>query len=139
MRPVREAFSTKGFVCQRKALHDFATSLATGTSQDWAVSHGTRQRCRLAPFRLWKADHAPVAQLDRALPSEGKGRTFESSRARQILLQNQSGGLWNGQDCSFQRSVGTFLAQCAFATGFDIRQLKLLIVTRDTPEALVAT
>src|SRR5450830_1267006 len=26
---------------------------------------------------------APVAQLDRALPSEGKGRTFESSRARQ--------------------------------------------------------
>ena len=25
---------------------------------------------------------APVAQLDRALPSEGKGRTFESSRAR---------------------------------------------------------
>jgi hypothetical protein len=27
---------------------------------------------------------APVAQLDRALPSEGKGRTFESSRVRQI-------------------------------------------------------
>ena len=27
---------------------------------------------------------APVAQLDRALPSEGKGRTFESSRARQL-------------------------------------------------------
>ncbi len=25
---------------------------------------------------------APVAQLDRALPSEGKGRTFESSRVR---------------------------------------------------------
>jgi hypothetical protein len=27
--------------------------------------------------------HGPVAQLDRALPSEGKGRTFESSRVRQ--------------------------------------------------------
>jgi hypothetical protein len=27
--------------------------------------------------------HAPVAQLDRVLPSEGRGRTFESSRARQ--------------------------------------------------------
>src|SRR3972149_4879721 len=26
---------------------------------------------------------APVAQLDRVLPSEGRGRTFESSRARQ--------------------------------------------------------
>lgn len=26
--------------------------------------------------------HVPVAQLDRALPCEGKGRTFESSRER---------------------------------------------------------
>jgi hypothetical protein len=26
---------------------------------------------------------APVAQLDRALPSEGRGREFESRRARQ--------------------------------------------------------
>ena len=26
--------------------------------------------------------HAPVAQLDRALPSEGKGHTFESCRVR---------------------------------------------------------
>ena len=28
---------------------------------------------------------APVAQLDRVLPSEGRGRTFESSRARQNI------------------------------------------------------
>jgi hypothetical protein len=28
---------------------------------------------------------APVAQLDRALPSEGKGHTFESCRARHFL------------------------------------------------------
>jgi hypothetical protein len=28
---------------------------------------------------------APVAQLDRALPSEGKGHTFESCRVRQYL------------------------------------------------------
>ena len=28
----------------------------------------------------------PVAQLDRALPSEGRGRTFESCRVRQFLL-----------------------------------------------------
>jgi hypothetical protein len=27
--------------------------------------------------------YAPVAQLDRALPSEGKGHTFESCRVRQ--------------------------------------------------------
>ena len=34
--------------------------------------------------------HAPVAQLDRVLPSEGRGRKFESCRARQI----RSGPLW---------------------------------------------
>jgi hypothetical protein len=28
---------------------------------------------------------APVAQLDRALPSEGRGQGFESLRARQLL------------------------------------------------------
>src|SRR2546428_4199994 len=28
---------------------------------------------------------APVAQLDRALPSEGRGRRFESSRARHLF------------------------------------------------------
>ena len=31
------------------------------------------------------ASHAPVAQLDRVLPSEGRGRTFESCRARHII------------------------------------------------------
>ncbi len=30
----------------------------------------------------YKESDAPVAQLDRVLPSEGKGRTFESSRVR---------------------------------------------------------
>src|SRR6185312_3828463 len=30
---------------------------------------------------------APVAQLDRALPSEGKGHTFESCRVRQLSQQ----------------------------------------------------
>ncbi len=29
---------------------------------------------------------APVAQLDRALPSEGRGQRFESSRVRQLIL-----------------------------------------------------
>ena len=31
--------------------------------------------------------NAPVAQLDRALPSEGKGHTFESCRVRQQIRQ----------------------------------------------------
>ncbi len=30
--------------------------------------------------------YAPVAQLDRALPSGGRGREFKSSRARHFLL-----------------------------------------------------
>jgi hypothetical protein len=30
--------------------------------------------------------YAPVAQLDRALPSEGKGHTFESCRVRHLSL-----------------------------------------------------
>jgi hypothetical protein len=32
--------------------------------------------------------HAPVAQLDRALPSEGKGHTFESCRVRQSTISH---------------------------------------------------
>ena len=30
--------------------------------------------------------YAPVAQLDRVLPSEGKGRAFESRRVRHLLV-----------------------------------------------------
>jgi hypothetical protein len=42
-------------------------------------------RCRSRADRL-NEPHAPVAQLDRALPSEGKGHTFESCRVRQFVL-----------------------------------------------------
>jgi hypothetical protein len=35
--------------------------------------------------RFDRQAQAPVAQLDRALPSEGKGHTFESCRARQFF------------------------------------------------------
>ena len=45
--------------------------------------------CRFRRIPLFKPQFrviAPVAQLDRALPSEGKGQRFESSRARQLLL-----------------------------------------------------
>src|SRR5947207_13773584 len=34
---------------------------------------------------LRRTSNAPVAQLDRALPSEGRGQGFESLRARQSL------------------------------------------------------
>src|SRR5215472_4532504 len=41
----------------------------------------------ISRFRYLDRCNAPVAQLDRALPSEGKGQGFESLRARQA---NQS-------------------------------------------------
>jgi hypothetical protein len=44
----------------------------------------TPNRAIAAPRRFGYAGrHAPVAQLDRALPSEGRGQGFESLRARQ--------------------------------------------------------
>jgi hypothetical protein len=47
------------------------------------LSRAATSRCRGAVNRLKEARKAPVAQLDRALPSEGKGHTFESCRVRQ--------------------------------------------------------
>jgi hypothetical protein len=46
-----------------------------------------KHRCRCGGRELFKRPHAssaPVAQLDRALPSEGRGQGFESLRARQL-------------------------------------------------------
>ncbi len=49
----------------------------------------------------YKEENAPVAQLDRVLPSEGKGRTFESSRVRHFPVFNNDdvdrGLLMSGQ------------------------------------------
>src|SRR6476660_8934542 len=49
--------------------------------------HAYSKRAKQGPLPLADVSsiedlRAPVAQLDRALPSEGRGRTFESSRAR---------------------------------------------------------
>jgi hypothetical protein len=46
------------------------------------------EHCRGRANRLNGA-HAPVAQLDRALPSEGKGHTFESCRVRHRCLRRR--------------------------------------------------
>ena len=42
------------------------------------------------PMAYHKPRNAPVAQLDRALPSEGRGREFESRRVRQFLEVKQT-------------------------------------------------
>jgi hypothetical protein len=46
------------------------------------MAFGVRRRQRLGSRCL----EAPVAQLDRALPSEGRGQGFESLRVRQIAI-----------------------------------------------------
>jgi len=60
--------------------------------------HQTRYASRLI---------APVAQLDRVLPSEGRGRAFESRRTHQI--QNQS--------VSVPCSAGVYSSRCGFKLG----------------------
>ena len=58
--------------------------MRSGRAEERTVGH-----CRRRPACLWCAlgpPRAPVAQLDRALPSEGRGRTFESCRVRHSLL-----------------------------------------------------
>ena len=40
--------------------------------------------------RLAAAASAPVAQLDRALPSEGRGHRFESCRVRHCRTKDRS-------------------------------------------------
>jgi hypothetical protein len=47
-------------------------------SRNAAAAGGVAVTARLS----YENSHAPVAQLDRALPSEGRGHKFESCRAR---------------------------------------------------------
>ena len=61
------------------------------------MGHKCRLEC-LSPAAYYakSANLAPVAQLDRALPSEGRGREFESRRVRHArimgaLFFNKSG------------------------------------------------
>ena len=47
--------------------------------------HGPEKPLALRAGFAYSGLAGPVAQLDRVLPSEGKGRTFESSRVRHQL------------------------------------------------------
>src|SRR3569833_1777572 len=59
-------------------------------SGDYKESHPDRKgRCARRIDATWQKGYAsrllaPVAQLDRVLPSKGRGRAFESRRARQF-------------------------------------------------------
>lgn len=58
--------------------------LACHTRDCMDYPHNTKYHARPGSIRLSVLNRAPVAQLDRVLPSEGKGRGFESRRARQL-------------------------------------------------------
>ena len=53
-----------------------------------ALCSGVSTAGQHAIAALWDAPLAPLAQLDRALPSEGRGQRFESSRVRHIIPLN---------------------------------------------------
>src|SRR5882762_6004810 len=66
--------------------------------------------------------NAPVAQLDRALPSEGKGHTFESCRVRQLrrirdVLRSATPGYAGRNSVSWERR---------YLTAFGVRISALL-------------
>ena len=52
--------------------------ITLGIRHEWRLDAGEMVEYGAAPV----GTQAPVAQLDRALPSEGKGREFESRRVR---------------------------------------------------------
>src|SRR5690606_23547094 len=67
-------------------------------------SYRLRGLSRRHPRRSTAAHSAPVAQLDRALPSGGKGQRFESSRVRQIQKATLAVAFWIcGQNSNRQR------------------------------------
>jgi hypothetical protein len=77
--------------CSRELLDDFRPAKSRSAGRQaiggaCPVRHGCRPRRPLPmPSQSAKSTRdAPVAQLDRALPSEGKGHTFESCRVRHL-------------------------------------------------------
>ncbi len=59
---------------------------------------------------MWLAHNAPVAQLDRALDYESRGREFESSRARHFLFQTKGPTGEPAPDATTTRHGGILVA-----------------------------
>src|SRR4051794_4932776 len=70
--PIRFERTTSAFRHERRARHIIGTKTL-----------GTKALRIADPYAMVLGVAGPVAQLDRALPSEGRGRTFESYRVRQ--------------------------------------------------------
>src|SRR5581483_6609746 len=75
-------FATVG--CERAHSNDRGGSREPAQSlRDFRLSERRTRELSNSEPRMRPSRHAPVAQLDRVLPSEGRGRRFESSPARQ--------------------------------------------------------
>ena len=77
-------FSRKVSMARGRTVSSMAPPAASAAARPDGLHSPPRHR---PAFRLEgpSAEDAPVAQLDRALPSEGKGHTFESCRVRHYL------------------------------------------------------
>ena len=86
-RPPRLGRILRGPRCGRLRMTVGCQGFPIGAA-DGCGKRPRRGRCCNTAYPLFKPQSrfiAPVAQLDRALPSEGKGQRFESSRARHFL------------------------------------------------------
>src|SRR5690242_6171630 len=82
------------------------------------------------PYAMVLSVAGPVAQLDRALPSEGRGRTFESYRVRQPFqaLGTGSAGPSKSQLPDSYRSVCRISDPIVFRIGKDPETVHLSAV-----------
>ena len=65
-------------------------AILAGSRLDGSTGRCVAERLRSLRSSAVNRPRAPVAQLDRVLPSEGRGRTFESCRARQLSVRNSA-------------------------------------------------
>ena len=68
--------------------------------------------CRAGSDRLMTSSSAPVAQLDRALPSEGRSREFESRRARHEIKGLAELNFSVSRECPGEKPASSFPYPC---------------------------
>ena len=84
-------------------LHSRISSISICPLKPASASAMKRSAGRCPAGHFWdggrRLSQAPVAQLDRALPSEGRGHRFESCRVRQIPINRLCLRTPNAADC----------------------------------------
>ena len=116
-RPRRRACTIKDLATEDPDLEDVFLSLTYGDPACSRIPTKDLSRARASARKRPRPDPAPVAQLDRALPSEGKGHTFESCRVRQgCRIGSAEWGRRDHLSCCHVRRIGR-----AAMAGVDVR------------------